>query len=67
MTSIINPQFQSVNDFAVTRGFKKHSVYKMLKDPSFPAIRLGNKYYIDTLKFDEVWLPNKQKTTLKGV
>lgn len=65
--NIINPQFQSVIDFAKTRGFKKCAVYKMIKDPSFPVIKVGKKFYIDTDKFDRVWLPNRQSITLKGV
>lgn len=63
----INPQFQSVITFSKTRGFKKCAVYRMIKEPTFPVIKIGNKFYIDTKKFDEIWLPNKQETTLKGV
>jgi hypothetical protein len=67
MTSAINPQFMSVNDFATNKGFAKCAVYRMIKDPTFPCIKIGNKFYIDTLKFEEQWLPHKQQTTLKGV
>ena len=56
------PNLISVQDFAEQLSknvpFGVNKIYAMVKEPGFPSVRLGGRYYVMVDKFNE-WLEKK--------
>ena len=63
---ILNKNYLGVQEFCNVTGFKKCAVYKLCKNPTFPYIKIGIKFFIDYEKAMQ-WFADSEKTNLKGV
>lgn len=59
-------RYLSVEEMAQYLKVGRNTAYKLCKQPDFPTAKIGKKILIDKKKLDEVWMPNKQETMLKG-
>ena len=58
-------RFMSVKELASYLGIGLNKAYKLCHQQDFPVIIIGSKYLIDKDTLDKVWIPNRQKITLK--
>lgn len=60
-------KYLRVKELAVMYGLGLNKAYQLCRDPSLPIIKIGKTILVDREKFENVWLEDKQKTTVKGV
>lgn len=63
---MINNRLMSVKECAEYLHIGMNRAYKLCQQADFPVVKIGTKKLIDKKVLDEVWLPNKRSTTLKG-
>ncbi len=52
---------------ATMLGISKATVYRLIhSDPTFPVIKIGNKFLIDASDLEK-WVEHKKEFTLRGV
>lgn len=64
---MIDNRLMTVKETASYLHIGINTAYKLCKQVDFPVCKIGNKKFVDKKTLDEIWLPNKQATTLKGV
>lgn len=64
---MIDKRLITVKECSKHLGCGINQVYALCKEPDFPCLKLSNKIFIDIDALDNVWIPNKKKTMLKGV
>ena len=63
---MLDNRYMSVSETAQYLNIGRSMAYKVVKtDPSFPIIRIGTKILVDKYLLESVWIPNKEKTSLR--
>lgn len=62
---MLENRFMSVRETAKYLGIGISKTYLLCKQSDFPTIKIGQQILVDKQALDEVWIPNRQKVTLK--
>ena len=62
---MLQQRYMTIEETAKYLRVGLNRMYSLCKEPDFPSFKIGQKYLIDRIALDEVWIPNRQRVMLK--